>query len=189
MMRRMSNRRRSLLRGVLFGQGNPHVRGAEMLGQVLAPGSLTAAKAFAGADQIFQRAPFDRVQLAQVHDRFSQVDRRGGGRQKIPAEDQTTADLVPNDAGLENTLLDQLGGHVDRGDDNARRLVLGQVAGLGQDHDTNDPDFRRDSQIERRRREFPNQDGAIVDNVALGEVRGGRLLDRKSTRLNSSHRL
>ena len=42
------------------------------------------------------------MQLAQVHDRFGQVDGRGCGRQEIPAEDLAPANLVPDRAGLDD---------------------------------------------------------------------------------------
>ena len=79
-----------------------------MLGQVLAPRRPNAANALAGADQILQGTSFDRVQLAQVHDRFGPIARDGRGRQKVPAEDLTTANLVPDGAGLEDIPGDQL---------------------------------------------------------------------------------
>src|SRR5712692_9941357 len=95
-------------RSVTLRQGNTRVGDAEVLGQVLTPRGLNAANTLAGANQMLEGAPFDRVQLAQVHDRFRQVDRRGRGGQKVPAEDLTAADLVPDGARLEDVLRDQL---------------------------------------------------------------------------------
>jgi hypothetical protein len=165
------------LRLVWRRQADARVGYREVLGQVLAIWRCDPADAFALGRELLKQTTRKRVQVSQVHHRFPERRTR---REEIPSIHTMASKVVPDDARLENAEIDQLLCIVNDRDQNARRLLLSQVARLSQNNSPDSSGYGLRSTSDVWARIIPEHDGTLIKEVALGHciIRWRRLVDQ-----------
>lgn len=154
-------------------QTDSHVSYGKVLRQVFTVWGEQLTNSFSVCRQALKESARDRVQVVQVNNRLQERDGYRGCGEVIPPVNLSSANLVTDRLGLQDSPFDEKVRSMNEGDQNLGCLRLRQVARLGQYDDAFLPPRRRGIQIRNPSRHLKPKNRTGVENIALGEGASG----------------